>query len=839
MGRFAGRHFNISTATTLILSLSLIALSCETIEETENTLDRGETTKAIRQLHGRTSDLTEDYLSRFPALSDYDSEPDKIIADIVTSEARDIDYSEMYLRSFASPSLFFADITDCEEDALSDTYIYKLDIDEDPECYRISECSGVMISPNILMTAGHCPCLGFGFAAHEGLSIDERDSRRVARVLFRSYINNEKRLYSTVDRSDPANYVDEYFDCVPIFEGWTEFDPDASPITCENKPIDLSYFWCYDDGGGEAPGDKYGFVDYEVDHFQNLVLDRRRIITQGYPRADGWMDPPPDPDELFYSIWQNPFYVDNYWNKENPDYVNDWNRDNAWPLCNYIHRPHLCNASWDPFNIFSPSHSADLKEHDYYLFYGHKLISEGTHYAGTTLEDTYLTYKTHGGSGSPMFGRGGKLVSGPTLSVPHVTLRDHPNAGMENRDPPSTRLVHDSLQKILFHSRLSSDEDQNFLIDLVEEPLDAIIAGAVTPNTHLAARDTYFLPLHDWHVRRGVWNTDNRGSLFWDGAYRPREFLWPTDSIAKVPFGVVSSRKFGSIRFVGDGSGGFRLEYIPPDDEVNLYTESDAVPLEPETEYGVVVKYIDTYNPFTILTSSIGTYVGIGAERHKLFFNGLTTPTYDTVYVTTGHTADNSLEVVRRGLGQTMVENISIQKLPMVFDDVTGVAGKVMSFTFDNWDEREIWRTFDDKHTMFWNVSRQHGLSWAAVLLAAYNPTNTKNLTTYYLPFRDGRDYQICMELTSNRDGPIDTQSNDISVVVELRDANDTSRIISSDIIDESEVGYLDNNWFIWTHNCVELSTSNASAQSYMLIVRRGRFALPEVLIDSLEIVEL
>ena len=64
---------------------------------------------SIKQLHGRESDLIN-----FPALHDYDAEPsNKIIVDMVTSEHLNIDYSGMFLRSFATPAIFFADISTC------------------------------------------------------------------------------------------------------------------------------------------------------------------------------------------------------------------------------------------------------------------------------------------------------------------------------------------------------------------------------------------------------------------------------------------------------------------------------------------------------------------------------------------------------------------------------------------------------------------------------------------------------------------------------------------------------------------------------------------------------
>lgn len=745
-----------------------IFIGCETIEPS----NVGETSFPIKQLHGREADLAE-----FPNLSDYDTEPaDKIIVDMVTSEHMDIDYSGMFLRSFASPALFFSDITPC----LSSTGAYELPYEDYPECYKIIDCSGIMISPNILMTAGHCTCLGFGFANDQGLPVyDDPMVNRTAKVIFRSYINLGREFATFIDSTDPLNYQDEVFNCYPFYEGWRDFNPGTQ--YCDIRDLDVSFIWCENNEDGVAPGEKYGFVDYEIDHFRKFWDPGDILITEGYPSGFPTYFFPLNPNELYYSLWQNPFYMDIYWNPAN---------------------------TWPPFG------SGD----DYFLFYGHKLISEGTSFEQHDNHDYYMIYAQHGGSGSGLFSRRNKLISGSGTNP--TGLEDDENAGLESLwDGPYTRRIHLSIKALLDNF----DDDDDYIFDFMSEE------GGDFANIDLGPSHYYYLPLHDWHVRRGLWETDNLGSLFWNGAITPFDFIRGVSSVKfKVPFGVVKSRDLGYWRLVCD----FRpfvcyIDYVLPPPELCLFT--DGVPFDADSEYGIVVKFLKT---FSIADGETLVNIGNSIDERPLEEEGLFNPTYNTLFIRTTSLSDSNLIIKQLGAGLTFIENVSVFKVNNSSE---------YDFTFNNWDEREIWRTWDGKSSEFWPWQEVGGISpdvgWAAVLLPTTLPGTMKNLTTYYIPFKSGMHYNISFESTSNRTN----YWQEAGITFELRNANDRSELIDSASVDSYDVGYLDGDYFIWTDNSVELYAEDIPGtenDSYLLVIRRSQGGLRTIYIDNIKINE-
>jgi hypothetical protein len=850
----------------------------------------------IKQNHGSTDALTEAYVAEYPALGDYLSSgaPPQKVVDWATSIAETPQYSSIIASSFASPSIFFADTSTCGP---SDTpypvnYIYNEDPSSEFVCYKVIDCSATMISPNILITAGHCPCIGFGLAHDSDLPIavapdGESDA---ARALFRSYtllgIPSTTDYYNTF--THPWYFSDEYFFCKTIYTGWSGFTYSTSTgrPTCSDKSHDIAFLWCYDNENGESPGDKYGFVDYHVDFYNELKISNRKIISRGYPlpprlpHEPMWVVPKVSEVNL-YSIWQNPIYRFNYWNKYNSDpmysYASTvWNSDNAWPICNYIH-----NYSWCELNISSPydvwtDTGSRFTLNDYYLFYGHKLISEGiSHYNNliessfpyiyTYYNDHYRIYKTHGGSGSPVFSIDGKLVSGPSLTAGVASEYDSENRGYEDLyypmywGDPSTRSKSNNLRWLLFGSNVSTetspyvfDKDMDYIFDLIEGS-DTGSIGNAYQNNKIKIRSTYYLPLHDWHTKRSIWNTDHYGSLLWEGYNKPIKYVALTKSAKRIPFGVVRSYENGRWTWVENPlppPPSIRI-YTPPPKERNLYTNTgftQDVELEPNTLYGITVKYINTCNPSPDIIDYHHTYFELEGIPTSLPNTDEMIASFFTFFISTDSTLYHPIEFKREGYGQTLIEDIVMQKVEII----DGYRKKI-SYTFDNWDEREIWLTHNYptissewKQSMFWNVKRDDEVGWAAVLLSTNEPRYSNNLSTFYAPLEREHDYLICADYSSTRIGPPGGHSDDTGVKIEILNANNLTMGASSNRIDKSQVGYIksvtaggDHYYYDWKHWCVDMHTHDIDADSFLLLFTRETTDAPHVLIDNLTIEEM
>ena len=109
-------------------------------------------------------------------------------------------------------------------------------------------CTGTMVGPNVMLSASHC-----------------HGDRKTA--VFRAYVSeNDQRT--------------ESFNCDYLFHTWPE--------------TDISVHWCFANNAGENPGDKWGYVDYELDILPNGQVNhnRSRDFVQ--------------PDDDIYSIWWNP-----------------------------------------------------------------------------------------------------------------------------------------------------------------------------------------------------------------------------------------------------------------------------------------------------------------------------------------------------------------------------------------------------------------------------------------------------------------------------------------------------------------------------------------------------
>jgi hypothetical protein len=113
----------------------------------------------------------------------------------------------------------------------------------------INGCSGTMIGPNILLTAAHCRVEFFTSAA------------------FRAYVGaNEQRV--------------ESFRCQYLIHGWPE--------------TDIALAWCDPGADGVNPGDRWGYLDLDVD------ITPARQVGEGNSRQRVRTGMP------VYSIWQNP-----------------------------------------------------------------------------------------------------------------------------------------------------------------------------------------------------------------------------------------------------------------------------------------------------------------------------------------------------------------------------------------------------------------------------------------------------------------------------------------------------------------------------------------------------
>jgi hypothetical protein len=112
-------------------------------------------------------------------------------------------------------------------------------------------CSGTMIGPNVMMTAGHC---GQG------------------------NVNANWRLYTAANTQ-----MVESFSCQYLLHTF--------PNT------DLTLYWCSANGSGENPGDKYGYIDFDlvidpVNGFDNnAYAASRNLLTLGTDLYSIWMNP--------------------------------------------------------------------------------------------------------------------------------------------------------------------------------------------------------------------------------------------------------------------------------------------------------------------------------------------------------------------------------------------------------------------------------------------------------------------------------------------------------------------------------------------------------------------
>jgi len=109
-------------------------------------------------------------------------------------------------------------------------------------------CSGTMIGPNVMMSAAHC-------------------SGAPKTIRFRLY-----RTLTTVDT--------EAFNCRYLTHGYPE--------------TDLILFYCDPNAAGENPGDKYGYVDFDIDITSTGSLDYLASKNRVSVGAN------------IYKVWQNP-----------------------------------------------------------------------------------------------------------------------------------------------------------------------------------------------------------------------------------------------------------------------------------------------------------------------------------------------------------------------------------------------------------------------------------------------------------------------------------------------------------------------------------------------------
>ena len=109
-------------------------------------------------------------------------------------------------------------------------------------------CTGTMVGPNVMLTAAHC-----------------HGDRKTA--MFRAYVTDTEKLTDS-------------FDCDYLQHTWPEND--------------FSIHWCFSNNAGENPGDKWGYVDYELDILPNGRVNHNR--SRDFVQVDNDI----------YSIWQNP-----------------------------------------------------------------------------------------------------------------------------------------------------------------------------------------------------------------------------------------------------------------------------------------------------------------------------------------------------------------------------------------------------------------------------------------------------------------------------------------------------------------------------------------------------
>ncbi len=109
----------------------------------------------------------------------------------------------------------------------------------------LGPCSGTMIGPNVLITAAHC-----------------RSGNATAD--FRVYVS-------------PTDQRGERFQCSYLLHTWPE--------------MDLLAYWCFPNSTGENPGDKWGYVDFELSYRLNGAVDHarsRNLVQVGDPLVSLW-----------------------------------------------------------------------------------------------------------------------------------------------------------------------------------------------------------------------------------------------------------------------------------------------------------------------------------------------------------------------------------------------------------------------------------------------------------------------------------------------------------------------------------------------------------------------
>lgn len=118
---------------------------------------------------------------------------------------------------------------------------------------QLKNCSGAMISSNVLLSAAHCP--------HESSKLDRRPNSATAS--FRTYSNR-----------DITTHTDEDFECLELLS--------------THSQSDTKLWYCEPNDSGENPGDKYGYLDISV--FDNSSDGDGGDLSVG--------------DELF-KVWRN------------------------------------------------------------------------------------------------------------------------------------------------------------------------------------------------------------------------------------------------------------------------------------------------------------------------------------------------------------------------------------------------------------------------------------------------------------------------------------------------------------------------------------------------------
>jgi len=120
-------------------------------------------------------------------------------------------------------------------------------------------CSGTMIGPNTMLTAAHCG---------PGTRTD---------ITFRAY----RSAGDACGGTDPGRQTGETFDCEYLLYSFADSD--------------LSILFCDPNDHGENPGDKYGYLDFDV------VTGPDRVFDYAASRSTKLV-----PGTELYSVWTNP-----------------------------------------------------------------------------------------------------------------------------------------------------------------------------------------------------------------------------------------------------------------------------------------------------------------------------------------------------------------------------------------------------------------------------------------------------------------------------------------------------------------------------------------------------